>query len=158
MARERLEKVLASDRSSGSSPPSARRQRLGSGGRDPQRKTRILLADGDKGNRELFWDRLSSLGDVVEAKDGAALEEALLSRGPFQLVVANAKLPEPSALQVLARIRRAGIRTPFIVVSSVHQNHLRVFVSDSEGTVLSSRMVDSNNLTVLLSDLIEASR
>lgn len=160
MARERrLDAVLAApDQRSGSNPPSARRARLGSGGNDPERRTRILLADADPGNRQLFWDRLASLGDVVEAKDGAALEDALLSRGPFQLVVANAKLPEPSALQVLARIRRAGIRTPFIVVSSVHQNHLRVFVSDSEGTVLSSRMVDSNNLAVLLSDLIEASR
>lgn len=131
---------------------------MGSGGGSPQRKTRILLANPDPGSREVFWERLSTIGEVIEAKDGNALEDALLSRGPFQLVVANAKLPEPSALQVLARIRRVGIRTPFIVVSSVHQNHLRVFVSDSEGTVLSSRMVDSNNLNVLVTDLIEASR
>lgn len=131
---------------------------MGSGGGKPQRTIRILLADPEAGNREVFWQQLSTLGEVIEAKDGNGLEDALLSRGPFQLVVANAKLPEPSALQVLARVRRAGIRTPFIVVSSVHQNHLRVFVSDSEGTVLSSRMVDANNLTVLLTDLIDASR
>ncbi len=150
--------LAGGDRSSSRPPSSARPRSLGidgDRGAQGQRATRILLADADKTNREMFWATLCTLADeVVEAHDGSSLEDALLAQGPFHLVVASAKLPEPSALQVLARIRRVGIRTPFIVISSVHQNHLRVFVSDTEGTVLSSRMVDANNLTTMLTSLM----
>jgi DNA-binding response OmpR family regulator len=95
--------------------------------------------------------------ELHEALDGNALERALTESGPYQLVVASARLPEPSALQVLARVRRAGIRTPFIVVASLstHERRMRVFVSDAEGTVLSSRVLDDENLAVLVTRLIE---
>jgi DNA-binding NtrC family response regulator len=154
MARERT--VFSSD---GSNPPSARRVRTSDGpGGSVKPRPRILLADPDPQNHERFWTRLALMAELTTAKDGSEIEDALISRGPFQLVVASAKLPEPSALQVLARVRRVGIKTPFIVVSSVHQNHLRVFVSDTEGTVLSSRMVDADNLTMLVTGLIESGR
>jgi hypothetical protein len=45
-----------------------------------------------------------------------------------------------------------------VVVTSIHQCLLRVFVSDAEGTVLSSRVVDGDNLRTLASNLIEAGR
>ena len=90
--------------------------------------------------------------------DGNQLEKALLSGARYHLVIASARLPEPSALQVLARVRRNGVATPFIVVTSVHGNMLRIFMSDSEGTVLSSRMVDGQNLASLITGMIENQR
>jgi CheY-like chemotaxis protein len=118
---------------------------------------RILLADADSQNRESLRSRLSPLAsELCEATSGDELEKALMGDGPFHCVLASARLPEPSALQVLARVRRHGVRTPFIVVTSVHGNLLRIFVSDAEGTVLSSRMVDGGNLSMLVASLIEA--
>lgn len=153
------QRAAAPDELSGSNPPSARRTRSSDGpGGSAKKRPRILLADSDPSNHERFWIRLAALGEVTEAKNGNEIEDALIARGPFHVVVASAKLPEPSALQVLARVRRVGIKTPFIVVSSVHQNHLRVFVSDTEGTILSSRMVDANNLAMLVTSLIDATR
>ncbi len=93
--------------------------------------------------------------DVDETDSGQHLEDLLRGSGPFDLVITDAQLPVRSGLQVLARCRTDGVRTPFIVIQSVHQLLLRVFVSDAEGTVLSSRMVDGDNLASLAGNLIE---
>lgn len=120
--------------------------------------TRILLADADPASRSRLRPRLAALcAEVHESSSGAALEAALLEGGPYNVVVASARLPEPSALQVLARVRRHGLRTPFIVVTSVHGGLMRCFVSDTEGTVLSSRMLDHENLSTLISGMLEDS-
>lgn len=120
---------------------------------------RVLLAESDRAARGLLLPWLSELStEIEEVVDGSALERALLSGSRYQLVIAGARLPEPSALQVLARVRRQGIRTPFIVVTSVHGNMLRIFMSDSEGTVLSSRVVDGNNLASLITGIIDQGR
>jgi len=125
-------------------------------GPDGMPVTRILLADADAQNRARLRPRLAALAtEVYESSSGSALEAALLEGGPFNVVVASARLPEPSALQVLARVRRHGLRTPFIVVTSVHGGLMRCFVSDTEGTVLSSRMLDPDNLSTLISSMLE---
>jgi CheY-like chemotaxis protein len=123
------------------------------------RAPRLLLAESDRAARGLLLPWLSELSaEIEEAHDGHSLEHALLAGGRFHLVIASARLPEPSALQVLARVRRQGVTTPFIVVTSVHGNMLRIFMSDSEGTVLSSRMVDGHNLASLICGMIDTQR
>ncbi|MBK7578607.1 MAG: response regulator [Myxococcales bacterium] len=121
---------------------------------------RLLLAEADRTTRELLLPWLGDLdAEIAEARDGGTLETLLLSGGSFQLVIAGARLPGPSTLQVLARVRRQGVTTPFIVVTSVHGNMLRIFMSNSgDGTVLSSRMVDGHNLASLICEMIESSR
>jgi CheY-like chemotaxis protein len=123
-------------------------------GRAP-RRVRILLAEADEKVRDWLRRPLSRLaGTVSEAGSGPELEALLLEEGPFDLVITNAQLPVQSGLQVLARLRARGETTPFIVVTSIHASLLRVFVSDAEGTVLSSRMVDPQNLVALASSLM----
>lgn len=117
---------------------------------------RILLADRDPDIRNRIKPILHGLSASVDETDsGQHLEELLRGSGPFDLVITNAQLPVKSGLQVLARCRADGVRTPFIVIQSTHELLLRVFVSDAEGTVLSSRMVDSENLATLATSLIE---
>lgn len=118
---------------------------------------RIVIAEADERTREWLRPVLLPLGGrVVEAADGAELERLLDSDGPFDLVITSSQLPIQSGLSVLARARSRGVSTPFVVVTSVHANMLRVFVSDAEGTVLSSRVVDADNLRTLAMNLIES--
>lgn len=120
---------------------------------------KIVIAEADANMRAWLGPVLAPLGArVVEAKDGVELEQLLERQGPFDLVITSSQLPLQSGLSVLARVRGRGVATPFVVVTSVHQFLLRVFVSDAEGTVLSSRVVDGDNLRTLASNLIEAAR
>jgi DNA-binding response OmpR family regulator len=135
----------------GSDPMSSGRR----SGRAP-RNVRIALAEADPQVREWLRRPLSRLTPVLsEAESGPALEALLENEGPFDLAIANAQLPGArSALEVLARLRARGSAIPFIVVTSVHQSMLRIFVSSAEGTVLSSRVVDPQNLVALAESLL----
>jgi CheY-like chemotaxis protein len=120
---------------------------------------KIVIAEADANMRAWLGPVLAPLGArILEAKDGVELEQLLERQGPFDLVITSSQLPLQSGLSVLARVRGRGVLTPFVVVTSVHQFLLRVFVSDAEGTVLSSRVVDGDNLRTLASNLIEAAR
>ncbi|MEZ4369387.1 MAG: response regulator [Polyangiaceae bacterium] len=121
----------------------------------PARRPRVLIADADVVARGWLKPIVAHLdAEIVEVGTGLELQLMLTRKGPFDLVITNARLPAPSGLQVLATVRAAGSSTPFIVVTSFQQNVLRVFVSDAEGTVLSSRVVDADNLGVLARNLI----
>lgn len=121
----------------------------------PARRPRVLIADADPVARGWLKPIVSHLdAEILEVGTGLELQLMLTRKGPFDLVITNARLPAPSGLQVLATVRAAGSSTPFIVVTSFQQNVLRVFVSDAEGTVLSSRVVDADNLGVLARNLI----
>lgn len=133
-------------RSAGASgPPSLR----------PRRK--LLLADRAHGLREQLAPVLRRLGaEIVEATSGEQAETLARSQEPFDLVITNAQLPSLSGLQVLARARAHGVPSPFIVVASVHDTLVRVFVSEATGAVLSSRVVDLENLAELASGLMKS--
>ncbi len=120
---------------------------------------KIAIAEADAKMRAWLGPVLLPLGaDLHEARDGHELEALLERKGPFDLVITSSQLPAQSGLSVLARARARGVSTPFVVVTSIHQFLLRVYVSDAEGTVLSSRVVDGDNLRTLASNLIEAGR
>lgn len=120
---------------------------------------KIAVAEACSKTRSWLLPLFRPLGaQVHEAEDGAELESMLDRDGPFDLVVTSSQLPIQSGLSVLARARSRGVLTPFVVVTSVHQYLLRVFVSDADGTVLSSRLVDGENLRSLASSLMQRAR
>lgn len=126
-------------------------------GSRPSRRKRLLIAEPDPATRDWLRPLAAELdAELFEAATGLELQLLLNRQGPFDLVITNARLSAPSGLQVLASVRAAGSETPFIVVTSFQRNVLRVFVSDAEGTVLSSRIVDGENLRVLARNLIDA--
>jgi CheY-like chemotaxis protein len=91
---------------------------------------------------------------VVQVADGAALERALRSRGHFDLVLSDARLPGGTGLGVLAGLRRAGHFTPFVIVQSIHQQLVRVAVGGGTTGVLSSRVVNELALVELVEELL----
>jgi CheY-like chemotaxis protein len=120
----------------------------------------VLLADTSGEARQLLEGALTPLGpqSVTHVEDGDELERLFFEKGPYDLVVCRALLGARSALQVVARARALGRRASFIVYSSLDGPWLRVFVSDSEGTVLSSRVVSLEGLAHLAEGMLEALR
>jgi CheY-like chemotaxis protein len=91
---------------------------------------------------------------VVQVVDGTTLELALRERGPFDLVLCDARLPGGTGLGILAGLRRLGHKTPFVIVQSIHQNLVRIVVGGSNGGVLCSRVVNELALVELSQSLL----
>ncbi len=120
----------------------------------PTPHLRVLVAEPNAGAREWLAPLIRELGArSVEVETGLELQLAL-ARGGYDLVLTHARLPAPSGLQVLATARAAGSTVPFIVITSFQQGSVRVFVSDQEGTVLSSRVLDADQLKALMAGLV----
>ncbi|HEY6476625.1 MAG TPA: response regulator [Polyangia bacterium] len=91
----------------------------------PQETTlRILFAEAQPDLRRLLGAALRRDGhEVVEARDGAELLEALASTliepiaSPFDLVVCEQRLPGMPGITVLAGLRSRQRTTPFVLVT-----------------------------------------
>jgi DNA-binding response OmpR family regulator len=120
----------------------------------------VLIADTNREARDKIESALVNLGAqvVTHAETADELEHAFFKRGPYDLVVCRAVLGGQSGLQVLAKARTAGKRASFIIYSSLDTQWLRVFVSDAEATVLSSRVVSLEGLANLADGMLVARR
>ncbi len=120
----------------------------------------VLLAEPDADARGRLGASLEALGPhvVTHVEDGDELERAFFNRGPYDLVVCRSALGATSGLDVLAKARRRGRRSSFIVYSSLEGPWLRVFVSDSDATVLSSRVVSLDGLAQLAKGVLDSKR
>jgi len=120
----------------------------------------ILIADTAPEARATLEKALAYVRPhvVTHAADGDELERLFFRSGPFDLVACRALLGSRSGLQVLAKARSNGQRAAFIVYSSLESMWLRVFVSDAESTVLSSRVVSIDGLAELAAGMLESQR
>jgi CheY-like chemotaxis protein len=85
---------------------------------------RILIAEAEGDLRRLLGAALRRDGhDVIEARDGAELLEALAATlvepdvSPFDLVVCKQRLPGMPGVNVLAGLRSRDRGTPFVLVT-----------------------------------------
>lgn len=117
---------------------------------------KVLVADTSSDARDTLERVLSTLGPQEVVHAGSAKEfERLFETAPYDLVVCRSVLGQLSGLQVLARARTGGSRASFIVYTSLDGAWLRVFVSDVDKTVLSSRVVSLEGLAHLAGGLLE---
>jgi len=85
---------------------------------------RILLAEDDREMRRLVGHALQKDGWlVVEAEDGAALLTELEQRTSnpdrrVDLIVSDVRMPGSSGMDILAAMRRMGVRTPVILMTA----------------------------------------
>lgn len=87
---------------------------LGEWRRSARGRTRVLVAEEDDFLRERIADALRDDGyEVVEAEDGFEV----LDTPAVDLIVADAMLSGYDGLEVLERLRRNGIATPFVLMS-----------------------------------------
>lgn len=78
----------------------------------------ILVVDDDDVDREAIRRALASgtARDVVEAGDGDAALAALEARA-FDCALFDVRLPRESGIELLRRVRRAGVRTPVVMLT-----------------------------------------
>ena len=80
-------------------------------------RTRILVADDEEGIRESLNLILSEEYDLVFAMDG----EETLSKArtePFDLILLDIKMPKLDGLEVLKRLKGAGLNTAVLVLTA----------------------------------------
>lgn len=119
------------------------------------RRPRVIIADHDPRGCAILKPALGHIGaEIVELTNGTELEHALEGEIPYDLVIVSSRLRVRSGLEVLTRARARGDKTPFIVVTSIHQNLLQVQINDGGSAVLASRVVDADNLIVLAATLV----
>jgi two-component system alkaline phosphatase synthesis response regulator PhoP len=81
----------------------------------------ILVVEDDAGLRSTLSLRLSSAGYSVDtARDGIEAFEKATSQ-PFDLIILDLMLPARSGLDVCRDIRQAGLATPILMLTALHQ-------------------------------------
>lgn len=88
--------------------------------------TKILVVEDDASTSDLIYRGLSAAKHNVDlAADGrVALDR--LSNDTFEIVVLDAMLPRVNGWEVLAEMRRRGIRTPVLMLSALDSVESRV--------------------------------
>lgn len=88
-----------------------------------RRPPRVLVAEEDDLARDRLSDALRGDGyEVIEAEDGFEVLDYLLSfpvtgDEGVDVIVADAQMPGYDGLEVLAKLRRMEIQTPFVLVN-----------------------------------------
>jgi len=88
-------------------------------GNPAKKPRRLLIADDDEQMRAWLALALGSAEgqQVQEAVDGLQLSSALKLEGPFDLVVADLRMPGANGLEVITAARAAGIVTPALIIT-----------------------------------------
>lgn len=79
---------------------------------------RILIAEDDRALREVLQRGLREAGYVVDAvQDGEAAEVAL-RRDDYELAVLDWRMPGRTGVEVIERVRRAGVLVPILLLTA----------------------------------------
>ena len=83
----------------------------------------VLLVDDSKTMRNIQKAALATMGPVttVEAGDGVEGIKAIAAAGPtapFDLMLVDWNMPNMTGLEMVAKVRAAGIKTPIIMVTT----------------------------------------
>jgi len=91
---------------------------------------RVLVADDDPELLDVVAEGLTHLGaDVIRASNGAELIDRLAENGPFDLVVTDIAMPWMTGLRAIHAARTAGVGTPVIVMTALHDKELSARVA-----------------------------
>ncbi|HBZ68720.1 MAG TPA: two-component system response regulator [Deltaproteobacteria bacterium] len=87
--------------------------------RAAERRARILVADDEASIRFVLREALGAGGhEVFDVDSGEAAIEALSSQGPFDIAFLDIRMPGPSGLELIDRIRALGAETAVVVITA----------------------------------------
>jgi len=79
---------------------------------------RVFVAEDDRGLRDVLVRGLKEAGYVVDSVvDGEAAESALRSRD-YEVAILDWRMPVLSGVEVIERVRGAGVRTPILLLTA----------------------------------------
>ncbi|HUY17439.1 MAG TPA: response regulator transcription factor [Acidimicrobiales bacterium] len=79
---------------------------------------RILIAEDDRALREVLQRGLREAGYVVDAVESGEAAEVALRREEYELAVLDWRMPVRSGVEVIDRVRRAGVLTPILLLTA----------------------------------------
>jgi DNA-binding response OmpR family regulator len=79
---------------------------------------RILIAEDDRALREVLQRGLREAGYVVDAVANGEAAEVALKREEYELAVLDWRMPVRSGVEVIDRVRRAGVLTPILLLTA----------------------------------------
>jgi two-component system response regulator ChvI len=84
----------------------------------PERQVRLVLVEDDRDFREAAAAELEDLGFEVECfADGASLLEAFANGATADVIVLDWNLPALSGIDLIPRLRRAGVLLPVVLLT-----------------------------------------
>jgi two-component system nitrogen regulation response regulator GlnG len=85
---------------------------------DPDPKARVLVADDEASIRFVLREALEEAGHEVVDVDSGDAAWALLGESRFDVAFLDIRMPEPTGLELLDRMRGAGIDTAVVVITA----------------------------------------
>ena len=83
------------------------------------RRARILVADDEASIRYVLREALGASGhEVVDVDSGDAAIEAISSQGPFDIAFLDIRMPGPSGIELVDRMRALGAETAVVVITA----------------------------------------
>jgi two-component system nitrogen regulation response regulator GlnG len=83
------------------------------------RRARILVADDEASIRFVLREALGASGhEVVDVDSGDAAIEAISHQGPFDIAFLDIRMPGPSGIELLDRMRALGADTAVVVITA----------------------------------------
>jgi DNA-binding response OmpR family regulator len=79
---------------------------------------RILIAEDDRALREVLQRGLREAGYVVDAVENGDAAEVALRGKEYELAVLDWRMPLRSGVEVIDRVRRAGVLTPILLLTA----------------------------------------
>ncbi len=123
-----------------------------------EKPVRVLLVDDDEAMREALAVRLESWGyEVSTAGDGSEAAEAAESAAP-DVIVTDVVLPGMSGLDLLERLRKAGLACPIILITAHGSVNWAVEAMKRGAMDFLTKPVDHEHLASLISAASEEVR
>ena len=83
------------------------------------RRARILIADDEASIRFVLREALGAAGhEVIDVDSGDAAIEAIASQGPFDIAFLDIRMPGPSGIELVERLRGLGAETAVVVITA----------------------------------------
>jgi CheY-like chemotaxis protein len=120
----------------------------------------IFLAEDDAELRDLLARRLRRIGfDVIELRNGLELIEQLESApdlDPPDLVISDQRMPGPSGLEVLERVRTRDASTPFVLITAFGSPELHAEARRRGAVAVFDKPFELDDLCALVRGLLSA--
>ena len=90
------------------------------GGRPPEDRGSVLVVDDSRVVRSMVAWHLKTAGYEVEEAENGEAAMRLLSRGSFDVIITDLRMPELDGFGVLAAVKRLGLAVEVIILTGTH--------------------------------------